>query len=56
MIIDLTQSEFSQQMGLRAYFSDSINLIRVLILAKSILPEWYYEEIKKEVISLASNS
>lgn len=52
MIIDLTQKNSSQWADLREYFSDPINIARALVLAKSVLPPWYYEEIKKELINL----
>lgn len=51
MIIDLTHKNPLKD-DLREYFSDPVNIVRALVLAKSVLPEWYYEEIKKELISL----
>ena len=54
MIIDLTQSELLKQIELKTFFFDPINVAKALILAKQILPGWYYEEIKKELISLNS--
>lgn len=52
MIIDLTQSELSKQMDLGIFFSDSIKIAKALVLAKAILPSWYYEDIKKELLDL----
>lgn len=55
MIIDLTQPEFVKQMDLRRFFSDPVNVVPALILAKSILPWWYYKEIRKELIEMITN-
>ncbi len=51
MIIDQTQDKLLKQMELRTFFSNPINAAKALVLARSILPGWYYEEIKKELMS-----
>lgn len=52
MIVDLTQSEVVKQMDLRSFFSDPANVVPALILAKSILPRWYYKAIRKELLEM----
>lgn len=52
MIIDLTQSDMLKQMELKTFFSDPLKFAKTLILAKRILPGWYYEEIKNQLMDL----
>ena len=50
MIVDLTQNDLAKQMELNKFFSSPMNVTRALVLAKVLCPQWYYEDVKEELM------